>query len=86
MSPRVTVGEVEDLKNHLHSTRQHLEENERNKLSLVEEKGHMERVREDWVIAVCGGVDGGWWVGAGGEGCVWGVWVGGWWVVGGCRR
>jgi chromosome segregation ATPase len=41
---RKKTREVEDLKNHLHSTRQHLEENERTKLSLVEEKAHMERV------------------------------------------
>ena len=52
MLPCVTVGEVEDLKNHLHSTRQHLEENERTKLSLVEEKTHMERVRGG-IVCVC---------------------------------
>lgn len=39
------AGEVEDLTAHLQSTRQQLEENERVKLSLAEEKAHIERVR-----------------------------------------
>lgn len=39
------AGEVEDLAAHLQSTRQQLEENERIKLSLAEDKAHFERVR-----------------------------------------
>lgn len=36
---------MEDLTAHLQSTRQQLEENERIKLSLAEDKAHIERVR-----------------------------------------
>ena len=44
-SPRVTSGEAKDLAGHLNVTRQRLEENEREKICLTEEKAHLERVR-----------------------------------------
>ena len=46
MSAGVTAGEVDDLTSHLNSTREQLEQNEREKLNLAEEKSYLQRVSE----------------------------------------
>ena len=54
VSHGITAGEVEDLRGHLRSTRLQLEENERHKLALSEERNKLEKVsRNTFLVSKC---------------------------------